>query len=547
MIDVLKLHENDKADWNTGEHLNSTHNIYEQRQINDIWALIFDYPMDDKARLITEGKICTCQGRKYEVVRSVRKMDKNDILSVTCRDLFSRRAKAKFIPTIPDKIGVKIKNLLSYVLTTYAGEFSLYSDAELATMGMEWVSDDYRIDFFTVDKTNLWDFLHTVIDNLGRGEIYSDGYKFAIVERIGQDRGVRLSLYKNMENIQIERSTEDIITRLWSFGADDMTVSSVNGGKAYIDSPNIDLYGVHEGYRDYSDYTDPNKILANAQWEFAPDNEDRIDIPKLTITGKVIDLSKLEEYGDLEKIELGDTVHVIDVDGTEYTERVIEGIWYPYEAKQTTLSIGHMRRDVFFTLYQLQHSKMDLEAVQTTGKQLRTRSLAGVVNSTRNNVQSDNELLKIVGDLLTIYGDVSGKKQKRLELGNVDGEFALNIYDSDEKKGKNRLKIKLGDHGDDYAFAIYNDKGNAAIYMDENGEIIISGRISTGKNAEVGTNLVVGKSSASGRIDFAGMINQAEGSISVADHEMDINANYVRINGRDILKEIDMLKDALSE
>lgn len=83
--------------------------------------------------------------------------------------------------------------------------------------------------------------------------------------------------------------------------------------------------------------------------------------------------------------------------------------------------------------------------------------------------------------------------------------------------------------------------------MDENGEIIISGKISTGKNAEVGTNIVVGKNSASGRIDFAGMINQSEGSIEVVDHEMNIKCNYVKINSRDILKEIDELKAILSE
>ena len=316
-----------------------------------------------------------------------------------------------------------------------------------------------------------------------------------------------------------------------------------------IDSPNIDLYGVHEGYRDYditvTDAASARELKAKAMWEFDEGNEDRIDMPQITITGKVIDLSKLSEYGELEKIELGDTVHVIDNDGTEYTERVIEGVWYPYESTQTTLSIGHMRRDLFFTLYQLQHKKQELEKVQTTGKAIKTRALSGNVNSDRNNVQSDNELLKIVGDLLTIYGDVGGRKQKRLELGNVDGEFALNIYDSDENKGKNRLKIKLGDHGDDYAFAIYNDKGNAAIYMDENGEIILSGRISTSKNAEVGTNIVVGKNSASGRIDFAGMINQSEGYIQVIDHEMDIVCDYVRINGIDILQALKNINNKL--
>ena len=48
-------------------------------------------------------------------------------------------------------------------------------------------------------------------------------------------------------------------------------------------------------------------------------------------------------------------------------------------------------------------------------------------------------------------------------------------------------------------------------------------------------------SGADGCITFMGPV-RAEGSISVVDHEMDINANYVRINGIDILDEIKKLK-----
>lgn len=42
-------------------------------------------------------------------------------------------------------------------------------------------------------------------------------------------------------------------------------------------------------------------------------------------------------------------------------------------------------------------------------------------------------------------------------------------------------------------------------------------------------------------LTFMGPV-RAEGSISVVDHEMDINANYVRINGIDIVQEIKDLK-----
>ncbi len=566
--EVLRLHGREETNYETGEILNSAVNVSEQRKINDVACLEFDYPMDEKARLIQENMLVSCTGRIYEIIRIKRIMDGRDIIHVTAEDMFSRRARNTFLPNVPDMIGKKTSVVIKKALET-AAKFSLYTDAELAALDMKWVgNDEFLIDFFSTDKTSLWDFLHSVIENCGRGEIYSNGMKFALVERIGSDRGVRLSLEKNMQNISIERDTENIITRLYPFGSDDMHIGSVNGGKQYIDSPNKDIYGLHEGYKDYSDYTVPSKILANARWEFDPENEERIDIPKITITGKLIDLSKLEEYGDIEKVELGDTVHVYDADGNEYAERVIEGTWHPFEPTETLISIGHMRRDLFFTLYQLRHTKRELENAQTTNKSIATRKIQGVVNSNRNPVKSENEKLLLDGDCLIIKDRETNKK--RLELGNVGGQFALNIYSSDGKK----LKIKLGDHGsngdENYAFAIYDNDGNASIYMDENGDVIFSGIVQGGKiksdtDINVTKNITIGQKivlqdkntttygyeeAGSLSINTGVMLISALNNRSINIHtngNINLNCNNVKINSRDILNEIDELKAMLKK
>ena len=287
-----------------------------------------------------------------------------DSLHVYGTPHFVYEAQKAFIPTIGDNIGKSSRYVLKQAIDIISkfkksvGEkciFHIMTNAELTAKGMKWVADDeLLIDFFSTDKTNLWDVIKTIIENLGRGEIFHETTidsnnnivcNIAIVERIGTDNGVRLRLEKNMQSISIERNVSDMITRLWAFGSDDLTVSSVNGGKAYIDSPNIEKYGVQEGYKDYSDYTSAAKLYRNAKWEFDEDNEDRIDVPQLTISGKLIDLSKLAEYGDAEKLEIGDTVHVFDIDGTEYVQRVIEYQAYPLEPKESNISIGHIRRD----------------------------------------------------------------------------------------------------------------------------------------------------------------------------------------------------------
>lgn len=490
--DVLRLHERDATNFETGDILNNAVNISEQRKINDIACLQFEYPMDDKARLIKENMLLTTSGRIYEIVRITRKMDGRDIVLVVAKDMFSRRAQHTFLPNVPDMIGKKTSYVIKKALET-ATDFSLYTDAELSELGMKWVGDDeFLIDFFSADKITLWDFLQTVIENSGRGEIYSNGYKFALVERVGCDRGVRLTLDKNMQNIEIERSTEDIITKLYPFGAEDLTIKNAKlddgrkYGKEYILSPNAEIYGIHEGCKDYSDYTEPEKVYANAMWEFDSDNEERIDIPKLTITGKLIDLSKLEEYGDIEKVELGDTVHVYDIDGQEYAQRIIEGTWYPYEARETVISIGHMRRDVFFTLYQLRQKKRELEAVQTTNKQITTRKIQGAVNTDRNNIQSENKQLLLNGDLLHIDDD---NGRRRVEIGNVGGAFVFNLYDVN---------------------------GSQVIHFNEKGDGTFSGTI-RGAKIESDTDIQVTKDAAVGQYLRVGYITasvNADGTVS---------------------------------
>lgn len=597
---VLRLHDRKATNFETGDILHEAVNVSEQRHINDIACLQFDYPMGDKARLIKENMLLSCSGRIYEIIRITRTMDGRDIIQVVSEDMFSRRAKKAFLPNVPDMIGKTTSYVIRETLKKLSGDlepqFSLYTDAELQELGMQWVGDDaFKIDFFSTDKTNLWDFLHTVIECSGRGEIYSNGMKFALVERIGRDNGVRLTLDHNMQNLNIERSTEDMITKLYPFGAEDLTIKHAklanNGeyGKEYILSPNAAIYGIHEGCKDYSDYTEPEKVLAHALWEFNGEtednikpyggaiegvNEDRIDVPKLTISGNLIDLSKLEEYGDIMKVELGDTVHVYDLDGTEYVERVIEGTWYPFEAHESLISIGHMRRDMFFTLYQLRHAKRHLEAAQTANKSITTRKMQGVVNTDRNGVQSDNELLQMIGDLLTIYQQKnSNSKVKRLELGNVGGKFALNIYDETGKK----LKIKLGDHGsngdENYAFAIYDNDGKAVIFMDENGDVIFSGIVQGGKiesdtdinvtkDATVGRRIILqDKNEATAGYEEAAIISVSQGVMQIlannnrsinlhTDGNVNLNGKSIMVNGKEVATKADvesMIQNALDK
>lgn len=480
-ITFMRLHDRYADSFETGEVLNNAYNVKETRILNDTGSLEFDYPYDEKARLISQNMLVSVNNHIYEISRTTRNMSGTDVLHVYGTPHFVYEAQKAFIPTIGDHIGKSSRVVLQAAVDIISkfkksvGEnciFHIMTNAELTAKGMKWVADDeLLIDFFSTDKTNLWDVIKTIIENLGRGEIFHETTidsnnnivcNIAIVERIGTDNGVRLRLEKNMQSISIERNVSDMITRLWAFGSDDLTVSSVNGGKAYIDSPNIEKYGVQDGYKDYSDYTSADKLYRNAKWEFDEDNEDRIDVPQLTISGKLIDLSKLAEYGAAEKLEIGDTVHVFDIDGTEYVQRVIEYQAYPLEPKESNISIGHIRRDFFIGLWQTEQATKKHSKWQTANNSVNIRKVQGTVNTDRNEVQSDNKLLKIVGDLLTIK--------------DID----------------NRVRVRLGNYNDEFVFIIYDKNKKQAIYLNEDGEGVFAGSIQTMKDCLIQGMLRVG-------------------------------------------------------
>lgn len=475
-ITFMRLHDRYTDSFETGEVLNNAYNVKETRILNDTGSLEFDYPYDEKARLISQNMLVSVNNHIYEISRTTRNMSGTDVLHVYGTPHFVYEAQKAFIPTIGDHIGKSSRVVLQAAVDIISkfkksvGEnciFHIMTNAELSEKGMKWVADDeLLIDFFSTDKTNLWDVIKTIIENLGRGEIFHETTidsnnnivcNIAIVERIGTDNGVRLRLEKNMQSISIERNVSDMITRLWAFGSDDLTVSSVNGGKAYIDSPNIEKYGVQEGYKDYSDYTSADKLYRNAKWEFDEDNEDRIDAPQLTISGKLIDLSKLAEYGAAEKLEIGDTVHVFDIDGTEYVQRVIEYQAYPLEPKESNISIGHIRRDFFIGLWQTERATKNHAKWQTANNSVNIRKVQGTVNTDRNKVQSDNKQLLLDGDLLYIEDD---KGRRRINLGNMDGKFVFELFNQLEKK---------------------------TIKMDEDGNVTITGIFATGTDTEART------------------------------------------------------------
>lgn len=479
----FKLHEFNETEFDGGclAYLSKAYNVAVTENLQQPHTLSFEYPMDDeKWKMITEHRIVTVEGQAYRLTDVSRQYNKSRILKANAERIFFADARRHHLPTIGnDTDTTKTVGTPPYTANSTIGvdpyvviseavkgtKFELIPESELKEKGMTRIgADGVKIDFFPTDKINAYDVITSVIDTIGYGEIYIDNYRFAVVERIGIDNGMRLSLTKNLTSLTVKRATNELTTRLYPYGADDLTISSVNGGLPYIQSDEAaKKYGIMEGYMDYSDYTDPEKIKAHATWDLMGEGNDyRLDTPQLTITGDVVDLSKLAEYGDFEKIALGDTVHVYE-DETVHHKRIINITYYPYSAKQPNVTIGvpsntnrfyaAWYKGKLFKVIQKNHGK---------DNKFKTTYFTGTLNSTQNPVQSANKQLLLDGDLLYIEDDTG---RRRIDLGNLNSEFV---------------------------FIIYDKKGNRAVYLNEDGDAVFAGSIDTGEDCRIQGELRVG-------------------------------------------------------
>ena len=469
---AFKLHEWNETDFTGGclAYLNKAYEVAVFEGLQETHTVSFKYPMkDEKAELIKENRIVSVEGQAYRITLVKRDYSGSRIMTVKANRIFYDDALHHHLPTIGNDtdvtkstIGVDPYDVIKLAIADT--KFELIPDSELKKMGMTRIgADGVKIDFYPTDKINTYDVIQNVIEAYGRGEIYYDNYRFAVVERIGKDNGVRMSIKKNMTSLSVERNTQELTTRLYMYGKDDLTISSVNGGKPYIDSKEgIEKYGIREAYRDYSDYDDPEKLKAFGEWDLKGESNDfRLDRPQLTITGDVVDLSKLAEYGDFYKIALGDTVHVFE-DNIEHKQRIVSMTYYPYSAKQPSVTIGQPTlANPYYHAWYMGKLIKTIQKNSGRANKLKTSYFHGTVNSTQNPVRSDNKQLLLDGDLLSI-------------------------------KDSKRIRIRIGNYNGEFVFIIYDVKGNKAVYLNEDGEAVFSGTIETMQDCIIQGMLRVG-------------------------------------------------------
>lgn len=238
------------------------------------------------------------------------------------------------------------------------------------------------------------------------GEIYYNNFQITINERIGADNGMKAKFGWNLAGIQQRVNMQNVVTRIVPIAYNGYGLPS----PGYVDSPKINDYPFvrvrvikYDDIRLQEDVTGTDMegyatlaelqqaLTERAQSEF----EAGIDLPEISYTVNIVDLSKTEQYkdiSDLVKVNLGDTVHCENERlGIETEARCTELIWDCIHERVKELKLGQY--EDYFT------------------------KISSVVNSASQVINQGNNTVK--GE--AIYGIIDAM-QAQLRLQNTAAE-----------------------------------------------------------------------------------------------------------------------------
>lgn len=183
----------------------------------------------------------------------------------------------------------------------------------------------------------------------------------------GQNNGVQIRYRKNLKSIKKTTDARGVVTRLYPYGKDGLGIEGATqnkSGLSYIDSRINDYRIPKKGSITFNDIEDPDELYKAALEHLAT-----VDMPHITYEVDILELKALAEYGDVEGIQLGDTVRVIDEElGIDVFARVVEYERFPFDPWRSRVVLANFRPGLTDFLSELQDAKDIIKNITHRGK-----------------------------------------------------------------------------------------------------------------------------------------------------------------------------------
>ena len=228
-------------------------------RLNGDMSLSLEVPLNEyNINLFTADNLICLNGQYYRIQRPERSDERGEKrIRLEALHVFFDLQKSvienietKEDPAFVD--GITAEQALNQVL----------EESEFST-GMVDLSLD-KLEYLDLLRENRFNAIKQILDQWG-GEIYADNWTISLYKEMGEDRGVVLDIAQNTDGIRVTEDISKVVTRLYPYGYQETNIESVNDGKDYLDSPNIDSYArILEGYAEFNDIDDPHELKRQA-------------------------------------------------------------------------------------------------------------------------------------------------------------------------------------------------------------------------------------------------------------------------------------------
>lgn len=333
----------------------------------------------------------------------------NDITMVRCVDMTGQQALDKILLNTP-----------------YIGHSNILNTSTL------------YLDSTNVVQAINGDADNTFINRWG-GEIEVINQDVYINERIGTDKGYRITYGKNLESIKESVDISGVITRLIPYNSQNIKLGNAT---PWEDSPYIDNYPQpyeekilleHLKLKDEEENYDEDDIVFDTIAELRDAmreeckrifREEQIDRPVVTIELSMVDLASTIEYkqagySKLEKLLHGDTVYCKHSKlGVETTTRMVGYVWDIMTKEYESLTLGSVEKSV-----------IDIN-----------REIANKVNNVTDN---NGNLLaeKVRGEINAINTSIIAQRDT-LEQSHVRGQYYVDNVEGSPTYGYTAIGTK---------------------------------------------------------------------------------------------------------
>lgn len=325
------------------------------QRLNAEYTCEFAVPYrDDAVQYLEEENIVKVAGQLFIIRNAVESKDSSGkiVMSVFCEHIFTELL-TEYIPLLqyPDATANAIVNGL-LAGTRFTG------NATAVTTSHQ----------FTVERNTVaWGIKHFIA--ITKAEMRRDNFNITFKPQIGADNGERISYRKNLKSISRTKESRGIITRLFVYGKDGITLPNP------IDSPNIGLYPRPKcGSVTFEDVEDLATLQTKGEAYLAT-----VDSPLLAYEADVIELK------DAEGFELGDTVHIDDEDlYIAVSARIVEYEFYPFAPDRSRVVLANFIPSLIDTTVKQMETSRVVEQITTGGGRVNSSWIEGKINTLKN-------------------------------------------------------------------------------------------------------------------------------------------------------------------